>query len=127
MPQSWVPVSDSMAVFVPAIQAHRPKQDCDCGSESFPQGNVESHFSRLPPLVIGGQMPVNFSDQDSFPSLKAGWKAAQQIFSISDGVTRGRLRGLDLSGRKLSVRRRESTCHRRELASSRYGKRLSPG
>src|SRR5438046_8676480 len=28
-------------------------------------GNVESHFSRLPPLVIGGQMSVNFSDQDS--------------------------------------------------------------
>ena len=27
--------------------------------------NVEFHFSRLPPLVIGGQMSVNFSDQDS--------------------------------------------------------------
>jgi len=24
-----------MAVFMPAIQAHRPEQDCDCGSQSF--------------------------------------------------------------------------------------------
>src|SRR2546429_6749827 len=37
MPQSWVPVLDSMAVFMPAIQAHRPEQDCDCGSQPFPQ------------------------------------------------------------------------------------------
>src|SRR5439155_22997443 len=29
-------------------------------------------------------------DSTTFPSLKAGWKAAEQIFSISDGVTRGR-------------------------------------
>src|SRR6266480_1147222 len=35
--QSWVSVLDSMAVFMPAVQARRPEQDCDCESQSLPQ------------------------------------------------------------------------------------------
>ncbi|PYJ82862.1 MAG: hypothetical protein DME22_17200 [Verrucomicrobia bacterium] len=42
--QSSVSVLDSMAVFVPAIQARRPEQDCDCESQSLPQDLIDFFF-----------------------------------------------------------------------------------
>ncbi|PYK63825.1 MAG: hypothetical protein DME21_01695 [Verrucomicrobia bacterium] len=35
-------------------------------------------------------------DSATFPSLKAGWKVAEQIFSFSDGVIRGSFARLGL-------------------------------